>query len=243
MTITGIDESQRIAARVAGFAYLFSLAIEMSHEFFINPRLSVAGNAAETAWNILAQQRLFRIGIACDLIYAVGTVVLLTALYLILRPVSRNLALLAAFWRLVYAVMWVVIALNLFTALRLLSNPDYSVAFGAEQLQALVKLHLSSSDPYYVGLLFYGLASTVCAYLWLKSRYIPRGLAAWGVIASAWCAICTLIFIISPNFAKIVNLWWFDTPMGLFEIATSFWLLFKGLPRGDQAHQTSVAAV
>jgi Domain of unknown function (DUF4386) len=229
MTITSIDNSQRTAAKVAGFAYLLSLATEVVSEFRIKPHLIVAGNPAETAQNILAHEQLFRLGIACDLIYAIGTVALLSALYVILKPVSRNLALLAAFSRLVYAMTWVVIALSSFTALRLLSSPDYLRALGAEQLQALVKLHLSASDPYYVGLLFYGLASTVCAFLWFKSRYIPRGLAAWGVIASAWCAFCTVVFIISPDFSKIVNLWWFDTPMGIFEIATSFWLLFKGL--------------
>ena len=37
------------------------------------------------------------------------------------------------------------------------------------------------------------------------------------------------IFIIFPDFAKVVNLWWFDSPMALFEMALSFWLLFKGL--------------
>jgi Domain of unknown function (DUF4386) len=245
MTITSIDDSQRKAAKVAGFAYLFSLAIEVIHEFFISPQLNVAGNAAETARNILAHEQLFRLGIACDLIYSAGTVVLLSALYLILKPVSRNLALLATFWRLIYAVTWVVIAVNLFTALRLSSGAEYLQAFGAEQLQALARLHLSGFDTYYVGLLFYGLASTVCAYLWLESRYIPRGLAAWGVIASAWCAICTLVFIITPGFSKVVNLWWFDTPMGIFELVTSFWLLFKGLSPseiaspnrpGDRAH-------
>ena len=237
MTVTSIDDSQRKAARVAGFAYLFSLAIEVIHEFFISPHLNVAGNAAETARNILAHEQLFRLGIACDLIYSAGTVVLLSALYVILKPVSRNLALLATFWRLIYAVTWVVIALNLFTALRLLSGADYLQAFGAEQLQALARLHLSGFDTYYVGLLFYGLASTVCAYLWFKSRYIPRGLAAWGVIASAWCAICTFVFIISPGFSKVVNLWWFDSPMGIFEIATSFWLLFKGLVGSPLPHR------
>ena len=229
MTVISIDDSQRKAASVAGFAYLFSLAIEVIHEFFISPHLIVAGNAAQTARNILAHEQLFRLGIACDLIYSAGTVVLLAALYVILKPVSRNLALLATVWRLIYAVTWVVIAVNLFTALRLLSGADYLQAFGAEQLQALARLHLSGFDTYYVGLLFYGLASTVCGYLWFKSRYIPRGLAAWGVIASAWCAICTFVFIISPDFSKLVNLWWFDSPMGIFEIATSFWLLFKGL--------------
>jgi hypothetical protein len=235
MIIGTIDGSQRTAARVAGFAYLLSLATEVVSEFRIRPQLFVAGNAAETARNILAHETLFRIGIASDLIYGIGTVVLLSALYVILKPVSRNLALLAAFSRLVYAMTWVVIALNYFTALRILSGAEYVRAFGADQAQALARLHLSGYDTYYVGLLFYGLASTVCGYLWFKSRYIPRGLAAWGVIASAWCALCTFVFIISPDFSKVVNLWWFDTPMGIFEIVTSFWLLFKGLASSEIA--------
>jgi len=71
---------------------------------------------------------------------------------------------------------------------------------------------------------------------------IPRALAAWGVIASAWCAACTFVFIISPDFAKVVNLWWFDSPMGIFEIVTSFWLLFKGLkPYGTADAQLRVS--
>ena len=64
-------------------------------------------NAAETARNIMAHERLFRSSIACDLVYCAAAVVLLTALYVILKPVSRSLTLLAAFWRLVYALMWV----------------------------------------------------------------------------------------------------------------------------------------
>jgi hypothetical protein len=235
MTITSIDDSQRTAAKVAGLAYLLSLATEVDSEFSIKPHLIVAGNAAETAQNILAHETLFRLGIASDLIYGIGTVVLLSALYVILKPVSGNLALLAAFSRLVYAMTWVVIALNYFTALRILSGAEYVRAFGADQAQALARLHLSGYDTYYVGLLFYGLASTVCGYLWLKSRYIPRGLAIWGVIASAWCALCTFVFIISPDFSNVVNLWWFDTPMGIFEIVTSFWLLFKGLASSEIA--------
>jgi hypothetical protein len=102
--------------------------------------------------------------------------------------------------------------------------------FEVDRLQALARLYIGKGfDAYYVGLLFYGLASTVCGYLWFKSRYIPRALAAWGVISSAFCVACTFAFILYPNFAKTVNLWWFDSPMAIFEVATSFWLLFKGL--------------
>ena len=97
-------------------------------------------------------------------------------------------------------------------------------------LQAWPRLNLGARfDQYYVGLLFGALASTVCGYLWFKSCYIPRALAAFGVISSAFCVACTFVFYISPNFDKIVNLWWFDTPMSIFDIALSFWLLFKGI--------------
>jgi hypothetical protein len=76
MTNSTIDDSQRKAAKVAGFAYLFTLAAVVFSQFRIHDRLMV-GNAAETARNIMAHERLFRIGIACDLTYCAGVVILL----------------------------------------------------------------------------------------------------------------------------------------------------------------------
>jgi hypothetical protein len=229
MTTSIIDDSQRKAAKVAGLAYLITFATVVYVNFGIHDRLIVENNA-ETARNILAHEQLFRIGILGDLIYCAGVVVLLTALYVILKPVSRGLALLATFWRLVWVLMWLAMTLHLFEALRLLKGNDYLGALDAERLQAWARFYLGTRfDYYYVGLLFGALASTLCGYLWFKSRYIPRALAAFGVISSAFCVACTLVFYVFPDFAKIVNLWWFDSPMGIFDIALSFWLLFRGL--------------
>ena len=230
MTLDTIDASQRNAAKVAGFAFLCAIAIVVLANFGISFRLLVPGEAAETARNILAHETLFRLNIACDLIYLLNDVVLLAALYVILKPVNRNLALVAAFCRLVYALMWGVTALNMLGALRLLGDAAYLPVFGADQLQTLARLHLATSyDAYYVGLPFWGLASTVCSYLWFTSRYIPRTLAAFGVISSAWCVICAFAFIVFPNFNETVNASWFDSPMAIFEMALGFWLVFKGL--------------
>src|SRR5437879_13573492 len=113
MTICAVYELQRKAAKVAGFTYLFALPFVVFANFAIHDRLIVAGNAAETAQIIMAHERLFRVSIACDLIYCAGLVVLLTALYVILQPVDRGLALLAAFSRLVYALIWVLLTVNL----------------------------------------------------------------------------------------------------------------------------------
>ena len=231
-----IDKSQRKAAKVAGITSLITMAIIVASNFGITERLVVAGNAAETARNILAHQTLFRLNIASDLVYATGVIGLLTALFVILKPVSPAIALLGAFFRLAYASMWIVIALNCFFALRILAGADYLRVFEADQLQALARLNQGSSfDVYYVGLLFYALASTVCGYLWLKSGYVPKTLAGFGLISSAWCVLCTLAFIISPGFAKTVNLWWFDSPMAVFELGLSLWLLIMGLRPGTHA--------
>jgi len=230
MTDHTAERSSLVYARLAGFTYLLTFAIVVFVNFGIHGRLIVSGNVAETAQNIVASEQLWRIGIFLDLIYSVGIIALLLALYAILKPVNQNLALLAAFLRLVYALTWVLVTLNLFDVLRVLSGADYLQAFEADQLQAFMRLALdASSDMYYVGLIFWALASTVCSYLLFKSRFIPRGLAALGVISSAWCALCTIAFIISANFAKVVDLWWFDTPMVIFEIAMGLWLLVKGL--------------
>lgn len=230
MTISTINESQRKAARVAGFTFLFAMAIVVLANYGISFRLSIPGNALETARNIMANETLFRINIACNLIYSAAIGVLLAALYVILKPVNRTLALVAAFCRLVVALMWSATALNMLGALRLLGDAAYLPVFGADQLQTLARLRLDASyDAYYVGLPFWGLASTVCSYLWFKSRYIPRALAVFGVISSAWCVICAFAFIVFPNFSATVNAYWFDMPLLIFEMATGFWLLIKGV--------------
>jgi hypothetical protein len=187
MTISTIGDSQRTAARIAGLAFPISFVTVVAVNFGIFARLIVRGNPAETARNILAHETLFRIGVAGDMVYCVAVVVLLTALYVILKPVSQNLVLLAAFGRLVHGFTWLLVTINLFTVLRLLSDADYSRAFGPDQLSALTRLYLSGSDAYYVGLLFWGLGVTVGSYLWFKSNYIPQSTGC------LWCDLQCMV--------------------------------------------------
>jgi hypothetical protein len=228
MATSSIGESQRKAARVAGFTFLFAMAIVVLANYGINFRLMVPGDAVDSARNILANETLFRVNIACNLVYVVNVVFLLAALYQVLKPVNRSLALVATFCRLIYALMWGVTALNMLAALRLLGDASYLSVFEPAQLQTLARLHIST-DAYYIGLPFWGLASTVCSYLWFRSRYVPRGLATFGVIASAWCVICAFAFIVFPRFETAVNAYWFDMPLVVFELALGARLLLKGL--------------
>jgi uncharacterized protein DUF4386 len=230
VTASPIDDSQRTAAKVAGLGCLLAMAIVVFANYGLLNPLIVPGDAAETARNIVAHERQFRITIICFLAYSAGVVVLLAALYVILEPVNRGLALVGALFRLVFALLWLLTALNMLGALRHLGSVSYLQVFEADRLQALARLHLAANfDDYYIGLPFFGLAATVCSYLWFKSGYIPKALAAFGVISSAWCVICAFIFLVFPHFNKIVNDYWFDSPMAIFEMVLSFWLLFKGI--------------
>ena len=232
---TNIDNSQRTAAKVAGWSGLVTFAIVVFGNYVLLNPLFVPGDATQTAQNILAHQTQLRLAAVCFLIYATGVLVLLSALYVIFRPVSPGLALAGALFRLVFALLWLLSPLNLLGALRIL-NGKYLQVFEPERLYALARFQLGAGfDDYYLGLPFFGLAATVCAWLWLKSNYIPRGLSIFGVIASAWCVVCAFVYLIFPHFNKIVNDYIFDTPMALFELIVSFWLLFKGLnPRSHQ---------
>lgn len=214
---------------MAGLAYLIAFAAVISAQFGISARLIVAGNPAETARNILGNETLFRIALVGDLVYCAASVVFLSAVYAILKPVNPNLSFLGAVCRLLYTLTWFFLTINQFTALRLLKGPDYERAFGADGVQSLARLYLSGFDAYYVGLVFYALAAAVCGWLWFRSGYVPRILGASAAASSLWCLACAIAFLISPGFAKVVNPWWFDSPMAVLELATSLWLLFKGL--------------
>jgi uncharacterized protein DUF4386 len=230
MTNAHIDNSQRTAAKIAAISYLLSFAIVVFANFVLLNPLIVPRNAVDTARNILAHQTQFRIALTLFLTYSVAAVVLLAALYVVLKPVNQTLALMAALFRLVFAMSWLLSAIHSLGALRLLGTSPYLQVLEADRLQALARVTLASTfDDYYVALPFFGLAATVCAWLWLKSNYIPRVLSIFGVVASAWCVFCAIVYLIFPEFNKIVNDWWFDFPMALFELILSFWLLFKGL--------------
>ena len=237
------NASQRTAAKVAGVAGLLAFVLVVFGNYVLLGPLVIPRNAADTARNILAHQTQFRAALTCFITYDIGAIVLATALYVILAPVNRGLALTGAFFRVVFAILWLIAPLNSLAALRLLGDAPYLKIFEPERLQALARVQIAASfDDYYVGLPFFGLAATVCAWLWLKSKYIPRGLAIFGVIGSAWCVFCAFAYLIFPNFNKIVNDYIFDTPMALFELIVSFWLLVKGLkPAAINQAQAGIA--
>ena len=145
-------------ARIAGFLILVITVFAPFSMMYVPSTLVVPGDAATTANNILASEGLFRAGIASDSIVFLIEIVVTVLLYVLLKPVSKTLSLVAAFARLAMTVVQGINLLNHFFVLLLLSGAGYLTVFASDQLHALVLLFLNAHE--YVALiwgLFFGL--------------------------------------------------------------------------------------
>ncbi len=221
--------SQYKAARLAGLLYLIAMATGLFAEFYVHfpSTLIVSGDAAKTVSNIMANERLYRIGIANNIITFAIDVALIWALYVLLRPVNRNLALLAVFFRLVETTMACVAIVNYYVAMQFVSDADHLKAFDSNQTQALSVLHDTYALTFNVVAIFLGLGSTIFNYLLFKSGYIPKVLAAWGIFSSLLLLISQFAIIIFPEVEETIIPACYG-PIAIDEIALGFWLLFKG---------------
>ena len=220
--------AQHAAARIIGILYPLQMATGIFGEIFARSPLIVRGDAAKTAENIMASEQLFRLSIAGDLITYILVMVLTWALYVLLRPVNRHLALLGAFFRLSELAVLCIATVNSLVILRLLGGAAYLQSFDANQLHSLVMLAYNTQGlGMSVGFILLGLGSSVFAYLLLRSRYVPKALAALGIFSSLLLAIGSLALIVCPGL-EVIGMSYM-MPMGLYEVGLGFWLLIKGI--------------
>jgi len=214
-------------ARLAGFIYLLAMALGIFSQSYILGRI-VGDDAAGTAQQIAASEGLFRLGIVIDVVTAVTDVIIAWALYELLKSVDASLALLGAWLRIADAAILAMTTVCGLITLRLLSGVGYLQSFDPGQLQSLARLYVSvRGSGFYVGFVFLGLGSAVFAYLFFRSRYVPRLLAGWGVFASVLLAIGSLGVMLSPEFAARGAMIYM-LPMFFYEVPLGLWLLIRG---------------
>lgn len=226
---------QRHAARVVGVLYLLTMATGVFSEMFVRERLIVRGDATATASNIAAAEFLYRLGLYADVVTMAGVVVLAWALWVVLKPVGPHLAALAVLLRAVE----VSVAASGLTAglgvLRWLGSASYLSAFEPAQRHVLARVLLGAqAAATQIAFVLLGLGSTVFAFLWLRSRYVPRPLAALGVVGSLLLAAVTILSLVFPGLDALGMSCMI--PLGVFEVGLGGWLLARGLasPRSPE---------
>jgi len=232
MTDTIVESSQLNSVKIAGIAYLLALLIPTLSTIFIFSKLIVPGAIGATVNNIMANELMFRIGITSDLIMATIIVLHALVLFVILKTINKNLALLALCWRLGEASLVCVAALCGLITLLVLNGKVYSVVFDTAQLQAIAGLFLDIRYAVYFSIvyIFLGLGSIVFNYLFFKSNYIPRLLAVLGMFSYLLLLIYAFFNILIPYYAGMMLIQMvFFLPSCIFEIIIGLWLILKGI--------------
>src|SRR5437899_11575169 len=243
MTTRTIEQSPQLFARVGGVLYLIIIVVGLFGEAFVRDRLVVPGDAAATATNIRSMESLWRFHIAAELFLLICAVALLMILFVLLKPVHRELALLAAFFNLVSIGLEAAITMYLLEALFPLGNAGYLTAFAPEQLHAMASLSLKShSYGFGVSLIFFGCFCLVIGYLIFKSEYLPKTVGVLMQIAGLSYLTNSFALVLAPAWAN--RLFSADVvPAFVGEASLCLWLLVKGVSAEKWEERASACRV
>jgi hypothetical protein len=228
--------SPRTLARVVGLLELTIIAAGIIAQMFISDRIVVWDDAAATATNISTERALFQLGFTIYLIEMAAQVAQTAVFYLLLRPVSRSVSLVALAVGLVGCTIKTLSRLFFIAPLLTLGEARYLAVFSSEQQQALALLLLDVNDQGAgMALPFLGLATLLNGYLVFRSGFLPRVL---GVLLVAG-GLGWLAFVFAP---LGLQLYPYILVVALLGSATQIlWLLILGV-NSDQWHRRTAEA-
>src|SRR6266850_563922 len=212
-------------ARIAGVLFLLSVVAGGFGEGYVPSRLIVSGDAAATVANLKNFDFLYRLGFAGFMVESLCDITLALILYALLKPVGKELSLLAAFFGLMASATFACAEL-FYIAPVVIMRGGYLTAFSPDQINALVLLSLKFYG--YAGMIvtaYYGMAWIIRAVLIFRSGYLPKFLAVLMAIGGIGFVIRNFLLILAPAYATDVLLM-LMFPGGLI---LGVWLLVKGV--------------
>jgi hypothetical protein len=228
MTIRTVDTSPQLFARAGGALYLMVIVLG-GYLQIVMGKVVVSGDAEATGANVTAMESLWRWGIAAECFALVCVTALAMIYFVLLRPVSRELNLLATLLRLVGIAIEAIATLSLVSALFPLGRGAYLRAFTPDQLHAMTYLAIKSHDNgYALALLFFGFTFLVHGYLIAKSGFLPRVIGILIQVAGAGYLTNSFALYLAPGFqARIFPA--VLMPAFIAETSLCVWLLLKGV--------------
>lgn len=215
-------------ARIAGFTFLFYIAVGMTSMVLFGRATTGVGTAAQLA-SIVQHVSAVRLTIVLDLLANLSALVLGVTLYAITRDHDPTLAMLAMICRVAEGIGGIGSERTL--DLLWLAAPTGSVAPETGVVQGLGALFLRPGG-FGPSAFFFALGSTIFAWLLLRGRMVPTALAWLGLIASVLVAVVLPLqlagfFGQADLFSTVTRLMWF--PMLVFEVTLALWLIIKGV--------------
>jgi hypothetical protein len=224
-------------ARVAGLLYIVASVVGVVRFIYIPSALFVSGNATATANNIVAHESLFRLGLVSQLVASALWLFVPLALYQLFKGVDQTLAILMVILgSLMQVPIFVVNVANDVAALLFARGGDFLAVFDKPQRDAFARLFLNLHHQLdMANMMFAGLWLFPFGLLVYRSRFLPRFLGAWLMIACfAWLVYCFNSFLFPGHDDKVFSL---IQPFTLGEVATMLWLAILGARENSNRHQ------
>ena len=215
-------------ARVAGLLYILASVVGLVRLLYIPKALLVYGNATATANNVAAHESLFRLGIVSGLVASVLWLFVPLALYRLLKEVNQTLAvLMVILGSLMQVPLFFVNTVTDAAALLLARGGGYLSVFDKPQRDAFARLFLDLHHQLdLAGLVFAGLWLFPFGLLVYRSRFLPRFLGVWLMIACfAWLAFSFTALLFPAYGDKAFSI---TQPIAIGEVATMLWLVIMG---------------
>src|SRR6266849_605874 len=210
-------------ARIAGFTFLFYIAVGITAMVLFGRATGGEGMAAKLA-SIAQHATYVRLTVILTLLAGFCALVLAVTLYAITRDEDPDLAILAMVCRVAEGITGIFVASTLgllWLATTTGANAPDTVA--AHALAAFL-LNMEQWNP---AAILFAVGSTLFSWLLLRGRMIPVALAWLGVFASVLMVVGPPLQIVGvlPDSAT----WIMWIPMAAFEIPLAFWLIIKGV--------------
>ncbi len=212
-------------ARITGFLYLLYVVTSVIANRFGR---FVFVDAQVTVDHMMTRASQFRIGFVISLFSVVFFLLAAWYLYVLLKSVNKDLALLFLLLNLAGFVVWCLSMLDLFAGLLLLSGADYLKVFQPDQLQALAMLFVNLyKNGYIVAQIPYGFWLFPLGYLVFKSKYLPKIIGILLIADGFGLLIVVCQRFLLPGYEGI------STPFMVVsliaEVSLSLWLFIMGV--------------
>ncbi len=219
--------TSRTNARLAGFTFLFYIAIAIT-EMVLSSRITSGTSTAAKLTNIAQHTPQMGLAIVLGMLTILCALVLAVTLYSLTRDVDPDLALLAMTCRVTEGVTGIAPAIASLGLLSLATAAVTATGQEAATVNQLAALLLRVGGwSMTVGATAFAVGSTIFAYLFLRARSIPLWLAWLGLGGSLLMVVITPLEGIGLIKGTVMSISW--APLFVFEITLAFWLMIKGV--------------
>jgi hypothetical protein len=231
-------KTQRKYARLAGFLFLGEIIVALGGGLILSHVVG-HGTFAETAKRIAGSEHLYRAALSTAVMATLSSALLAFALYATLKPFNNLLAQLAMIFSLGDSFLALVVRMCSFVRVQSYISAQSGGAgtIAAQASSDLMRSIAGATEN--LGGISFGIGSLLFFYLFFKSRYIPRALAAVGISASVIWTGLYFANLIVPEYHSSFQYICFP-PMALADVITGFYLMLfavKTEVRGDPPAQ------